>query len=58
MAAEHMALLANCHRASKRAHWWVPADFNPYERKPRTGIPITAENIEILKTVFVNGKEP
>jgi hypothetical protein len=51
-----MALVANVNRDPRRRRVFRPADFSPYERGPGEGIPITAANIDLLKTVFV--KEP
>lgn len=51
--ASLMALVANCNRdPKKRRRPYTPDDFNPLARSRRRrtgGIPITAENIELLK---------
>lgn len=48
-----MALLANIHRDPKKHRAFRPSDFNPYETKRKTGIPIKAKDIGLLKKVFV-----
>ena len=48
-----LALLANIHRDPKKGRALRPSDFNPYETKRQSGMPIKAENIGLLKKVFV-----
>jgi len=56
-----LALTANVNRDPKRRPRPFAADeFNPFAEpdrraSPRGGIPITAENIDILKAVFCGG---
>jgi len=52
-----MALLATIHRDPNKHGPFSPAEFHPYKGQRRTsrGIPITRENIGILK-VFVGRK--
>ncbi len=47
-----MALLANIHRDPKKHRAFRPSDFNPYEARRKTGVPITAANIGVLKKAF------
>ena len=52
-----LALTANVNRDPKRSRVWRPGDFNPYEtRRARGGVPLTAENLTILKRAFVDQK--
>lgn len=53
-----LAMLANVHRDPKKIRAFTPDDFNPLVRKKSGGrsIPITADNIEILKKLFVDRK--
>jgi len=48
-----LALLANIHRDPKKHRAFRPSDFNPYEARRKTGIPIKAKDIGLLKKVFV-----
>ena len=48
-----MALLANIHRDPKKHRAFRPSDFNPYETKRGSGIPIKAKDIGLLKKVFI-----
>jgi len=53
-----LALLANVNRDPKRTRAFRPADFNPFEtRRARDGVPLVAENLAMLKRVFVDKKE-
>ena len=53
-----LAMIANANRdPKKKKSPYKPADFNPMLAERKTaGIPLTTENIGILKTVFVDGK--
>ena len=55
---DHSATIAAAALSSFRERMIDPAKLHPYERgRRRSGgpsIPLTAENIEILKTVFVD----
>ena len=51
-----LALIANVNRDPKKTRAFRPKDFNPYERRGKSGMPITKGNIGVLKTVFVKGK--
>jgi len=55
--ARVLALLANIHRDPKKHRAFRPSDFNPYETKRRSGIPIKAKDIGLLKKVFVGKRE-
>jgi len=58
MAAHLLAGIWNSQRPSRRAPWFEPSDFNPYQKPVRHGIPLTVENLHVLKEVFVdNAKE-
>jgi hypothetical protein len=53
-----LALLANVNRDPKRTRAFKPSDFNPFEtRRARGGVPLVAENLAVLKRVFVDQKE-
>ena len=54
-----LALVANVNRDPRRTRAFKPADFNPYEarRSGSKGIPLTKENIGLLKQVFVDRKK-
>jgi hypothetical protein len=56
--AAHLAMHYNIHRDPKRTRPRTAQDFNPHCRRSRqpSGIPLTAENIRMLKTVFVDRK--
>jgi len=53
-----LCLIANVNRDPKKTRAFKPDDFNPFAAKQETGMSVTPENIGILKTVFVDGKEP
>jgi hypothetical protein len=66
-ASESLALLANVNRdPKKRRKPFVPGDFSPYPPGPGEGgkapsvrpgsVLLTAANIDILKTVFIDQK--
>jgi hypothetical protein len=50
-----LAMLANTHRDPKKTRAYKPADFSPFDRKRKAGIPVTPENIDVLKAL-VPGK--
>ncbi len=52
MTSEVMALLANCHRDTKRRGPYKASDFDPYMRKVKA----VKAPISILKDVFINGR--
>jgi len=56
---DHSATIAAAALSAFRERMIDPARLHPYERGRRRGgsqsIPLTAGNIEILKTVFVDG---
>jgi len=54
---DHSATIAAAALSAFRAKMIDPAKLHPYERggKRSKGIPLTAGNIGILKTVFVDG---
>ena len=52
-----LAMIANVNRdTGKRPTPFKPADFNPLAGKTGKGIALTADNIGILKAVFVDGR--
>ena len=55
--ASVIAYMVNVHVMPKKGQEYSPDDFNPYKQKRRQGkgIPITAENIGMLKAM-VKGK--
>jgi len=54
-ASSLMAMIANAHKG-KKGRWVRPAQLNPYERDRPPGIPLTTDNIRILKSLVPNGK--
>jgi len=52
-----LAMLANCHRDPKRSRAFRPMDFHPHERRRRGGVPITTENLALLRRAFVKGRQ-
>ncbi len=50
--ADLLTLLANVHRDPKKQRALRPSDFNPYETRRKSGMPLTAANIGLLKTAF------
>ena len=53
-----LALLANANRDPKKTRAFRPSDFDPFEtRRARGGVPLVAENLAMLKRVFVDKKE-
>jgi len=51
-----MALIANVNRDPKRGRAFRPSDFNPYGPKRKVGIPITPDNIGLLKGLVKGGR--
>lgn len=52
-----LALLANVNRDPRRTRAFKPKDFNPFEaRRARGGVPLTVQNLGMLKQVFVDQK--
>jgi len=51
-----LALVANVNRDPKHTRAFTPADFNPYEVRRPSGIPLTKANMGLLKQVFVDRK--
>ena len=51
------ALIANAHRNPKKGSAFKPANFHPYAAKQKEGLRITADNITVLKDVFVRNSE-
>ena len=50
-----LAMIANVNRdPKKKPSPFNPADFNPYGRKRKPGVAVTAQNMGILKRVFVD----
>ncbi len=49
-----MALIANCHRDSKKKAF-KPEQFNPFAKgkTAQNAIPVTKENAEVFKKVFM-----
>ena len=57
--SELMALIANCNRdPKKQPRPFVANDFNPYAEsdRPRRGVPITADNIDLLRVIVPGGE--
>ena len=54
---DHTAAIAAAAMSAFREKMIDPAKFNPYERggKRGKGIPLTRDNIGLLKTVFIDG---
>jgi len=52
-----MALTANCHRDPKKTRRFRPDDFNPFAARRRQGIPLTADNVGLLKRFARKEKE-
>ena len=52
-----LTLLANAHRDPKKRAPFRVEDFHPFRRRSGTGVRITAENIGLLKKVFVDHME-
>ena len=53
-----LALTANTHRDPKKSRPFRPDDFNPYAARRRgKGIAIQTDNIDVLKTVFVDNEQ-
>ena len=50
--SEVLAMIANVNRDPK-TRAYRPSDFSPYESSQPSGIPIKADNIGILKKLFV-----
>ena len=40
----------------KKPRFFVPQEFNPYQKSPKRGIPITAENIGMLKMAILGNE--
>jgi len=56
-AAALLAMTFNVNRDPKKSGPAKPADFHPLlTRRPKSGVPITAGNIRMLKKAFVNRK--
>jgi len=52
-----LAMTFNVNRDPKKSRPAKPADFHPLvKRHPKSGVPITARNIRVLKKAFVNRK--
>jgi len=51
--SEVLAMIANVNRDPKKTRAYRSSDFNPYESSQPSGIPIKADNIGILKKLFV-----
>ena len=52
-----LAMLANVNRDPKKHGPYRPEDFHPPRRRDRSeGVPITRENVSLLKKVFIQGK--
>ena len=51
-----MALIANVNRDPKKGRAFRPDDFNPYAPRQPAGIPLTADNIGLLKGLVKGGR--
>ena len=49
-----LAMIANTSRDPKKTRPFKPDDFNPFSRRRRTGMRLTADNVRVLKEVFVD----
>jgi hypothetical protein len=49
-----LALVANVNRSRRGSRVFKPGDFNPFESRRRAGMPLTAENLSVLRRVFVD----
>jgi hypothetical protein len=55
-----MALIANVNRHPKRTRPFAPDDFSPFAARRRSGskgVPLTKDNLYLLKQAFVDRKE-
>jgi len=50
--ASLLAMLANCHRDPRRSRAFRPGDFHPHKRRRAGGVPLTAENLGLLRRLF------
>jgi hypothetical protein len=59
-ASALMALLANVNRDPKRGRPFSPEDFSPFASRRRSGssggVPLTKDNLHILKQAYVDRK--
>ena len=54
-----LAMLANVNRDPKKHGPYRPEEFHPLKRRDRShGVPITRENVSLLKKVFIQGRKP
>jgi len=51
-----LALIANANRDPKKHRPFKPSDFDPYANKRQKGIPITKDNVAVLKHFFIGEK--
>jgi len=51
-----MALIANAHRDPNKGRAFRPDDFNPYAARRKTGIPVRADSIGLLKQLVKGEK--
>ena len=49
-----LAMIANVNRDPKKSRAFRPDDFNPYAARLKQGVPLTAGNVRMLKTIFVD----
>ena len=50
-ASSILAMIANAHRDPKKTRAYRPSDFSPFEKRRKRGIPITPDNIGVLKAL-------
>ncbi len=51
--AATLAMIFNVNRDPKKQKAITPSELNPHEKKKKSGIPLTTDNLKILKKVFV-----
>ena len=52
-----LAMIANVNRDPKKGRARRPSDYNPYARRRPRGIAITKDNIRLLKSLWVDGRQ-
>ena len=52
-----LALIANCHRDSKKGRAFRPSDFDPFGRQAGEVVQVDQTNIGLLKEAFTQGQK-
>lgn len=52
-----LAMVYNANRDPKKTRAASPRDFHPFEKQRRSGLPLTAANIGVLKAFTKKGRE-